>query len=162
MFTYERAGRLIEERITVNALHPGIIDTELVRRFVSEKIFPSRKYISQTASFLVRRLARLVYKFDDLEKAAQACIHVAASPELEGVSGKYFNNDNQMVPSSLASYDKAAALRLWQVSSELTGYDEVALAVQGGDPYDTGLGSTPEEKLCGGAYIASGLSAEKG
>jgi NAD(P)-dependent dehydrogenase (short-subunit alcohol dehydrogenase family) len=140
MFTYELASRLAGERITVNAVHPGMVDTELVRRFLSEKIFPGKKYASRTVSFLVRKLARLAYRFDDLETAAGAVIYLAVCPEVEGITGRYFNNDRQMVQSSPVSYDKAAALRLWRISSELTGYDEAALGSTEVDRCDTGLG----------------------
>jgi hypothetical protein len=63
-------------------------------------------------SFLVRKLGRLVYEFDTVEKAPQACFYLAFSPEQDGIIGKYFNNDNHMIASSAASYHKAAALRL--------------------------------------------------
>lgn len=141
LFTYELAERLAEERITVNAVHPGIVETELAKRFFSERIFPNTKYISRAASFLAMKLSRLYLKFDDIEKAAESCIYLAASPEVEGVSGKYFNNEKQIVLSSAASYDKTAALRLWQVSGELTGREEAAFATSAGDPCHTGPGS---------------------
>ena len=53
------------------------------------------------------------------EEAAQTSIYAASAPELEGVSGKYFSKMKE-VPSSAASYDEAAAVRLWQISAELT------------------------------------------
>ncbi|MBE3037502.1 MAG: hypothetical protein IMZ62_01625, partial [Chloroflexi bacterium] len=54
------------------------------------------------------------------EEGAQTSIYLAASPEVESVTGKYFANCNP-VDSSPESYDKAAAEKLWQVSLELTG-----------------------------------------
>jgi hypothetical protein len=54
------------------------------------------------------------------EEGAQTSLFLATSPEVEGVSGKYFVNQGA-VHSSKASYDKTAARRLWQVSAELTG-----------------------------------------
>jgi NAD(P)-dependent dehydrogenase (short-subunit alcohol dehydrogenase family) len=120
MFTYELAERVSEERITVNAVHPGLVDTDLIRRFLAERLFPGRKYVSMAAVFLARKLGPLLLTYDTLEKAAQSCVYLAASPEVQGITGKYFNNDKQMIESSPASYDKAAALRLWQISSELT------------------------------------------
>jgi len=54
------------------------------------------------------------------EQGAQTSIYLAASPEVEGITGKYFV-DRQAVPSSPMSYDTAVAGRLWQVSTEMTG-----------------------------------------
>jgi hypothetical protein len=54
------------------------------------------------------------------KKGARTSIYLAASPEIEGISGKYFV-DRKPVRSSTASYDEDAAKRLWDVSLELTG-----------------------------------------
>ena len=45
---------------------------------------------------------------------------LASSPEVEGVTGKYFVNSKPRT-SSRASYDEAAAARLWQISVDLVG-----------------------------------------
>ena len=54
------------------------------------------------------------------EKGAEFSIYLATSPEVEGVTGKYFVKGKE-VPSSEASYDRKAASRLWQVSAGLSG-----------------------------------------
>lgn len=48
-------------------------------------------------------------------KGAATSIYLASSPEVEGVTGTYFANSKPKT-SSTASYDKAAAARLWQIS----------------------------------------------
>ena len=53
-----------------------------------------------------------------VEKGAQTTLYLATSPEVEGVSGKYFSNSKE-TPSSKRSYDVAVRQRLWQVSEEL-------------------------------------------
>ena len=53
------------------------------------------------------------------EEGAQTSIYLASSPEVESVTGKYFER-KQATPSSRASYDEAAARRLWEVSERLT------------------------------------------
>src|SRR5262249_8777781 len=53
------------------------------------------------------------------EQGAQTVVYLAASPEVEGVGGKYFVRE-RAVPSSPASYDEDAARRLWELSLELT------------------------------------------
>jgi hypothetical protein len=54
------------------------------------------------------------------EEGAETPIYLASSPEVEGVSGKYFV-DKEPVRSSPASYDEETARRLWEISAEMTG-----------------------------------------
>jgi hypothetical protein len=54
------------------------------------------------------------------EQGAETLIYLATSPEVVGVTGTYFVQKHS-VESSRASYDQAAAQRLWQLSVELTG-----------------------------------------
>ncbi len=49
---------------------------------------------------------------------AETSIYLASSPEVEGVSGKYFA-DCKAVESDPASYDREVAEKLWQLSLEL-------------------------------------------
>jgi len=53
-------------------------------------------------------------------QGAATSIHLASAPDLEQVTGRYFAN-RKPKRSSKASYDQAAAARLWQVSAELVG-----------------------------------------
>ncbi|MCI0397594.1 MAG: SDR family oxidoreductase [Chloroflexi bacterium] len=105
LFTYELARRLAGSGVTANALHPGFVASNfatnngrLVRLFWS--------------------LARLVALSP--KEGAQTVIYLAASPEVEGVTGQYFVRQ-KAVPSAPASYDAAVAGRLWEVSAELVG-----------------------------------------
>jgi hypothetical protein len=54
------------------------------------------------------------------ENGAQTSIYLAASPDVEGVTGKYFVG-KKPAASSRQSHDEAAARRLWEVSERLTG-----------------------------------------
>jgi hypothetical protein len=70
-------------------------------------------------------LSRFLYKLSkpflsSPEKGAETSIYLASSPEVEGVTGKYFEK-KAAVESSPESYDVAIAKRLWEVSAELTG-----------------------------------------
>lgn len=103
LFTYELARRLEGTEVTVNCLHPGVTATELLN-----------DYAPGPLRFLTRFFASTP------EKGARTSIYLATSPELEGVSGKYFVN-KRAVRSSKASYDENAALRLWKESAQLTG-----------------------------------------
>jgi hypothetical protein len=53
------------------------------------------------------------------EEGARTSIYLASSPEVEGVTGRYFDQGRD-VPSSPASYDEAVARKLWEVSEDLT------------------------------------------
>jgi hypothetical protein len=55
----------------------------------------------------------------DAQRGAETSIYLAASREVAGVTGKYFEKCRE-VRSSAASYDKAAAARLWELSEEMT------------------------------------------
>jgi retinol dehydrogenase 14 len=106
MFTYELARRLEGTGVTATVLHPGVVRTG----FGAED--PSRIY---------RFLVPLVRPFMKTpQQGAATSIYLASSPEVEGITGKYFAN-GQPRTSSKASYDVDAAARLWQVSADLVG-----------------------------------------
>ena len=53
------------------------------------------------------------------EQGVDNTIYLASSPEVEGVTGKYFV-EREPAQSSPLSYDEGVAQRLWQVSEDLT------------------------------------------
>lgn len=107
LFTYELSRRLAGKKISVNALHPGGVATN----FCKNNGWISRaKHV--TAHLLARNLVGPA-------EGAKTIIYLATSPEVEGISGKYFYN-MEPVSSSQASYDEETARRLWDVSLELT------------------------------------------
>jgi NAD(P)-dependent dehydrogenase (short-subunit alcohol dehydrogenase family) len=108
LFTYELARRLAGTGVTTNCLHPGVIATKLLSdalglpkslRFATSAIGASPK------------------------KGARTSLYLATSPEVEGVSGKYFVNSAE-AGSSRNSHDEGAAQRLWDVSARLAGLDK--------------------------------------
>jgi retinol dehydrogenase-14 len=106
MFTYELARRLEGTGVTANVLHPGVVRTS---------------FGQEDSDWWMRLMLPLVRPFmKSPELGARTSIHLASSPELDGVSGKYFA-DGRAKASSRASYDVEAAARLWQVSAELVG-----------------------------------------
>lgn len=107
-FTYELARRLEGSRVTVNALHPGFVITNIGRN-------------NGWPVSLAMRLVGLISI--PPERGAETILYLAASPEVEGVSGKYFYR-KQPVASSAVSYDREAARRLWEISAALSGLDE--------------------------------------
>lgn len=105
LFTYELARRLEGTGVTVNALHPGYVDTGIPL---------SSGFLGKVAKLSARIFAQKP------EEGAQTTIYLALSPDVEGVTGKYFV-DCKPIASSPESYDKSVAERLWQVSLKLTG-----------------------------------------
>jgi retinol dehydrogenase 14 len=104
LFTYELARRLEGTGVTANCLHPGAVRTNFGSG--SSGIF----------GFMVRALRPLMVS---PEKGAETSIYLASSPEVEGVSGRYFVK-KAGARSSDESYDERTARRLWEVSAELT------------------------------------------
>lgn len=105
LFTYEMARRLNGTGVTVNALHPGVVATNF--GMSGGGLMP-----------LFNRLMSVAMLRP--EQSAQTVVYLATSPEVEGISGKYFMKQKG-VRSSKASYDQSAANRLWQVSAEMCG-----------------------------------------
>lgn len=108
LFTYELARRLEDSGVTVNCVHPGAVATSL------------GKNNGTVATMLIRVLAPF---FRTPDKGAATTLHVATSPAMENVSGRYFASCRE-ARSTPASHDRDAALRLWELSAHLTGLDD--------------------------------------
>jgi NAD(P)-dependent dehydrogenase (short-subunit alcohol dehydrogenase family) len=102
LFTYELARRLEGTRVMVNCLHPGVIATNIARDMPKVVDLALRAF------------------FTSPEKGADTTVYLASSAEVEGVTGKYFD-DGEEARSNEESYNKDVARRLWEVSSRLTG-----------------------------------------
>jgi NAD(P)-dependent dehydrogenase (short-subunit alcohol dehydrogenase family) len=101
LFTNELARRLARTPLTVNSVHPGNVETKMtVRGPLIDLIRP----------LLPRTTA---------EAAGRACADLAVSPALAGVTGAYFEKGVRR-DSGRRSHDSAAALRLWEISEQLT------------------------------------------
>jgi NAD(P)-dependent dehydrogenase (short-subunit alcohol dehydrogenase family) len=105
LFTYELARRLDGTGVTVNCVHPGVVNTNFGRQ---NQPLAWRLVISMVAPFM-----------RSLKKGAETVVYLSSDPEVESVTGKYFH-DLKAKRSSKLSYDPAVAARLWQVSEELT------------------------------------------
>jgi NAD(P)-dependent dehydrogenase (short-subunit alcohol dehydrogenase family) len=104
-FTYELARRLEGTGVTVNAMHPGFVQTNM----------------AANNGWLVSLFLPLVHlKSLTPEQGARTVVYLASSPEVEGVTGKYFVRERE-VASDPVSYDEGAAKRLWEVSERMTG-----------------------------------------
>jgi len=105
-FTYELTRRLKDEGadITVNAMHPGFVATNM----------------AANNGWFVRLILPLIHRNSlTPEQGASTAVYLASSPDVEGVTGKYFIREKE-VPSTPISYDEEIAGRLWQVSAMMT------------------------------------------
>jgi len=105
LFVNQLARRLQGTRVTVNALHPGYVKTDLVTRGTGiMKVIPilSRPFMITP------------------EQGAATSVYLASSPEVEGVSGKYFEKLRPCRTSELATNQRISE-RLWEISEGLTG-----------------------------------------
>ncbi|MHB2025941.1 MAG: SDR family oxidoreductase [Elusimicrobiota bacterium] len=102
LFTYELARKLEGSGVTANCLHPGVIASGIFR---------------DLPGFIKGPLGLVL---TSPEKGAEPSLRLACAPELEAVSGKYFDRMKE-ADSSPESHDADAAARLWQISAKLCG-----------------------------------------
>ncbi len=109
LFTYELARKLEGTGVTTNALHPGVVRTGFGRN--STGLFG--------AGFALFHVIGRPFLLTP-ERGAETSIYLASSPDVGGVTGKYFAK-KKAVETSALSYDTDVAQRLWQVSEEMVG-----------------------------------------
>ena len=96
MYTIELAERVPAQEVTSNCLHPG---TYMPTKIVLEEIGRS---------------------VDSLETGTSATVRLAVDPELDGVSGKFFDREQETTANAQA-YDPQARSALWELSERLVG-----------------------------------------
>jgi NAD(P)-dependent dehydrogenase (short-subunit alcohol dehydrogenase family) len=111
LFAAELARRLAGTGVTSNSLHPGSVATN----------------IWSGAPTWAKPIIALLYRpfLVSAAKGAATIVQLAASPELEGVTGRYFEQGAPVEPAPLAR-DEALARRLWDVSAGLAGLQSEA------------------------------------
>lgn len=103
LFTYELARRLEGTGVTANCLHPGVIASGF----------------GQTYGGAVSVLVKIARPFLlTPEEGAKTTVYLASSPEVEGVSGKYFSKCKP-VRSNAVSNDEQSQQKLWALSEGL-------------------------------------------
>ncbi|KAL2099197.1 hypothetical protein ACEWY4_005677 [Coilia grayii] len=103
LFAYELAQRLQDTGVTVNALTPGIVRTNLGRHIS----------IPLLAKPLFNLASRAFFKTP--QEGAQTSVYLACSPDVEGVQGKCFANcqPQELLPKAA---DEDTAKKLWDIS----------------------------------------------
>lgn len=104
LFTRELAQRLQRTGVTANCLHPG---------FVASGFGDNNRGIWRLGIAIGKLVAAI-----PVERGADTPVYVASSAELDGVSGKYFDNCREREPDASAE-DGDTAARLWDESGKL-------------------------------------------
>jgi len=94
MFTFELSGRLSGTGVSVNALHPASL--------------MNTKMVDETFG----------YTMSTVEEGSEATVHLAASTELEGVTGRYFDGKRE-ARADRQAYEEEARQKLWNLSEDL-------------------------------------------
>jgi len=106
LFARALARRLAGSGVTVNALHPGLVRSNLFRN-------------SPTLLRVLLSSFGRVFMLSP-QQGARGSVYLAAAPELDGQSGGYYHGCRRVAPSAAAQSD-ASAERLWVESARLTG-----------------------------------------
>lgn len=118
LFTYELARRAKDGRVSVNSLSPGPIKTHFGDNLQGlSRLFPLF-------------MKNIPFLFAAPEIGARTSVYLASSPDVAGVSGRFFMRSRD-IPSKPISYDRNVARRLWDISEELTRTTRVGQVPQG-------------------------------
>ncbi|HVR28365.1 MAG TPA: SDR family oxidoreductase [Thermoanaerobaculia bacterium] len=107
LFTRELARRLEGAGVTANCLHPGVVRTEFGSDGDLGGVMGLGWWMIQPFLLSARQ-------------GAATTLHLAASPEVEGTSGEYFDR-RRVARTSSRARDPEAAARLWRMSAEMVG-----------------------------------------
>lgn len=99
LFTKMLAEKLSDTNITVNALHPGVISTKLLK-----------------AGFNISG--------DSVKKGAETSVYLSVSNDVKDISGEYFIN-KRIERSHSLTYDKKLLKNFWNISAQMTGLDNL-------------------------------------
>jgi len=104
MTTVQMAKRLEGSGVTINALHPGVIKSNLG--------------VTQDLKGKLLNLIKLLFKTP--EKGAETVINLAASNEITGISGRFFLLKKDL-PVIAKAKDEVLCKQAWDLSEKLTG-----------------------------------------
>jgi NAD(P)-dependent dehydrogenase (short-subunit alcohol dehydrogenase family) len=103
LHTFALARRLSGTNICVNCLHPGVVATNLLPRWLQ----------------LVKPLiSRVIF---NSERGARTTLHLALSGEVAGMSGRYFDENQVPQPAAPLANDVQLQESLWRMSAQWVG-----------------------------------------
>jgi NAD(P)-dependent dehydrogenase (short-subunit alcohol dehydrogenase family) len=107
LITQELSRRLADSKVTVNAVHPGMVATNLYRHTIFK--LPGLWYLLSPVTWLM---------WKSVDDAASSIVYLAVSDSVEDVTGEYFSNYKvqQLEPHAL---DEGMAKKLWDTSIDL-------------------------------------------
>jgi retinol dehydrogenase 12 len=103
MHTFALARRMAGSSVTVNCLHPGVVATNLLPRWLR---------------VIKPLLSRIMF---DAERGARTSLYLALDPGVAGVTGRYFDEYQQPRAASAIANDTGLQESLWQKSVMWTG-----------------------------------------
>ena len=103
LFTNLLAQKLAGTGVAANAVHPGVIKTRLISDLHSPMFSLMTFFYGRT-----------------VKEGADTTVYLASSPEVEGVTGKYYQDRKSIAPAP-ASQDTQMMEQLWEISARLTG-----------------------------------------
>ncbi|GAA4083364.1 hypothetical protein [Actinomadura miaoliensis] len=109
------AGRLRDDGVTVNVAYPGHAYTP-GNRATPMRAFP---YAYRPVAPLIRLVGPLL--LSDLAKASRSSVHLASSPEVEGVTGAYFDAKARRTSWPSGALDERGQEAVWSLCERLTG-----------------------------------------
>lgn len=101
LFTFALARKLETTGITVNAVHPGLVRSGLMKE----------------GSIFMRLFLQLASK--PPQRVSESIVRLATAPEFEGTTGKFLH-DGKEIEAPAYAYDRTAQQRLWELSEDLT------------------------------------------
>jgi NAD(P)-dependent dehydrogenase (short-subunit alcohol dehydrogenase family) len=120
-FTWELADRLGPQAVTVNAAHPGFVDTELGYRRPEDGGQPKPDAAVASGTIGSVDLSTLGTPLT-ADEGARTSVLLASDPDLVDITGAYFDDHQQRVADlGTVALDRSASARLWKLSEELVG-----------------------------------------
>jgi NAD(P)-dependent dehydrogenase (short-subunit alcohol dehydrogenase family) len=105
--TWELADLLKGSGVTINAMHPGAVKTN-----IGNNNGPLYRWYNR----------HIIWHFlDDPKISGEALYYLAASPEMEDISGRYFNLTIDEKPA-IHALDRKMAKKVWEISENLTNF----------------------------------------
>jgi len=160
LFTKELARRQAAGGVTVYAVHPGAVSSDLGRHYEQKVPAFLRTYFTDWIRLFLK----------PAEHGAATSVHCAVAAELAGESGRYYADCARAAPAAAAT-DDGEARKLWKVSSKIVGdispivptgraLEEVVAAVQVPDPVTRSSLVTEIQAFPEGAGLAATTTVE--